>query len=186
MQTSTPTFVLRFAPAQISELALAYDYESDAEISKSIAPQVRKQGYLTKKQFLTICNWKTKRSRSRCASNSEDFVQSVTSASFVTQNEKLRIEALTLLSGVAWPTASTILHFCSQDRYPILDFRALWSLSVDVPHVYEFDFWWAYTLFCRQLADKASVSMRTLDQALWQFSKENQPQSVKAVVASEG
>jgi hypothetical protein len=40
--------------------------------------------------------------------------------------------------------------------------------------VYEFSFWWEYTQFCRKLAAEAGVSMRTLDRALWQYSKENQ------------
>jgi hypothetical protein len=50
----------------------------------------------------------------------------------------------------------------------------LFSISVDVPSQYNFDFWWEYVEFCRELADTNNVSMRTLDQALWQYSKENQ------------
>jgi hypothetical protein len=102
-------------------------------------------------------------------------VRAVTAAALATPSERLRIEVLTLLCGVKWPTASVILHFCSTDRYPILDFRALWSLNVNVPKAYGFDLWWEYTQFCRRMADEAHVSMRTLDRALWQFSKENQP-----------
>ena len=34
--------------------------------------------------------------------------------------------------------------------------------------------WRGYTQFCRELGERASVYMRTLDQALWQYSKENQ------------
>lgn len=82
---------------------------------------------------------------------------------------------LTLLSGVQWPTASVILHFCAAEPYPILDFRALWSLSEDVPPSgYTFPFWWSYCEATRCLAAKARVSMRVLDRALWQYSKENQ------------
>ncbi len=36
---------------------------------------------------------------------------------------------LRFLDGVEWPTASTILHFCGARPYPILDYRALWSLG---------------------------------------------------------
>lgn len=79
-----------------------------------------------------------------------------------------------LLDGVSWPVASVLLHFGSCDRYPILDFRALWSLRIKVPKQYDFGFWWAYTLYCRSLADEHNVSMRTLDRALWQYSKEKQ------------
>jgi hypothetical protein len=72
--------------------------------------------------------------------------------------------------------ASVILHWCHADRYPIIDYRALWSLSVEQqPAFYTFDFWWSYVVCCRQLAEEAGVDMRTLDRALWQYSKENQP-----------
>ena len=99
----------------------------------------------------------------------------MTSTALSTQNERLKIEVLTLLCGVEWPTASVILHFCANDRYPILDFRAMWSLSVDVPKAYDFDFWWGYVQYARHLADETRMTMRTIDRALWQFSKENQP-----------
>ena len=79
-----------------------------------------------------------------------------------------------LLDGVNWPTASVLLHFGARDPYPILDFRALWSLQVSVPKQYGFEFWWAYSECCRVLAKKHKVSMRTLDRALWQYSKEKQ------------
>ena len=72
--------------------------------------------------------------------------------------------------------ASVILHWCHTDRYPIIDYRALWSLGVkEVLATYSFDFWLTYVAFCRQLADEARVDMRTLDKALWQYSKEKQP-----------
>jgi hypothetical protein len=70
-----------------------------------------------------------------------------------------------------------LLHFGHTDPYPILDFRALWSLGVDVPTdaygFYDFPLWRAYTNFCRDLADACGVPMRELDRALWRYSKEN-------------
>jgi len=81
---------------------------------------------------------------------------------------------LTLLSGVGWPMASVVLHWCHTAPYPILDFRALWSLGVAPLPSYDFPLWRAYTDHCREMAAAAGVSMRDLDRALWQFSKENQ------------
>ena len=75
---------------------------------------------------------------------------------------------------MSWPTASVILHLFHRDPYPILDYRALWSVSLEVPGQYTFSFWWSYVEFCRSLAASAELDMRTLDRALWQFSKENQ------------
>jgi hypothetical protein len=63
-----------------------------------------------------------------------------------------------------------------RDDYPILDFRALWSLSKEVePHEYDFPLWDEYVQTCRSLATQAGVSVRTFDKALWQYSKEKQP-----------
>ncbi|MGH7322475.1 MAG: hypothetical protein ACRELA_23010, partial [Candidatus Rokuibacteriota bacterium] len=81
---------------------------------------------------------------------------------------------LRTLAGIEWPTASVILHFCDGRPYPILDYRALWSLGFAKPPAYTFDFWWAYTDFARVLAQSTGHDMRTLDRALWQFSKAHQ------------
>ena len=89
-------------------------------------------------------------------------------------SEQLRIEALTLLRGVSWPIASTILHWCHADPYPVLDLRALWSLGIDTTPRYDFPFWWAYVERCRALAAEARMSMRMLDRALWQYSRERE------------
>ena len=67
-----------------------------------------------------------------------------------------------------------ILHFFHQDKYPIIDYRALYSITMEVPNQYTFDFWWRYVEYCRDLASRTGLSMRELDQALWQYSKENQ------------
>lgn len=106
--------------------------------------------------------------------NDPGFVEAVTRVAFSTPDKQLRIEILTLLHGVRWPTASAILHWCHPDCYPVLDYRALWSLGIDPPPHYNFAFWWAYTEHCRDLANRAGVAMRVLDRALWQYSKENQ------------
>ena len=93
-----------------------------------------------------------------------------------TPDERQRIEALTRLHGVDYPTASVLLHLAHRDSYPIIDFRALWSLGVETPPTaYFFTYWWAYTQACRSLAKDAGVRMRTLDRALWQYSKERRP-----------
>jgi hypothetical protein len=78
------------------------------------------------------------------------------------------------LAGVEWPTASVILHFCDRRPYPILDYRALWSLGYRKPPAYTFAFWMAYTRFTRELSQATGHSMRTVDKALWQYSKEHQ------------
>ena len=165
-------FRLRFQIRELRYWAERYDY--DEKLIAPIVPGVKRRGFLKKEEFLATCRWKTPRSQARCRTNSADFIREVTKCALSTSAERLRIEVLTILDGVGWPTASVILHFFHSDPYPILDFRALWSLKVHVTSTYEFDFWQHYTGYCRDLARRGGVSMRTLDRALWQFSNENQ------------
>ena len=87
-------------------------------------------------------------------------------------DEALNIDLLRLLRGVAWPTASVILHFCDARPYPILDVRVLWSLGYDTPTRYTMEFWLAYVEYTRGLAERLGVDMRAVDKGLWQYSKE--------------
>jgi len=137
--------------------------------------KVQKQGFYSKEDLQAFCYWKTPRSRSRVARNPAEYVEAITRVALSTPNERLRIEILRLLHGVDWPTASVLLHFGHSERYPILDFRALWSVGIDNPKsIFHFDAWWEYTVFCRKLAEEAGLSMRELDRALWQYSKASQ------------
>ena len=167
-------YTLKFKPEQISAYANSYDYSMDeVDLAQNIQ-EIRDRGYLTKHDLERVAKWKAPRSAGHVRKNTEKYVQAVTSLALHTDNERLRIESLTLLDGVGWPTASVILHFYHPDLYPILDFRALWSLSLEVPSQYSFEFWWDYTVICRALAAENHTDMRTLDKALWQYSKENQ------------
>ena len=169
------TFKLQFTEKAIRQWAEEYYVEYDNEIESIIAPQVKARGYFLQDEFNRICRWKTPRSQRQVSSNPAEYIEAVTKTAFAAENERLRIEVLLLLNGVRWPTASVILHFCHADPYPILDFRALWSLGIAANTVpYNFEFWWEYTSFCRKLAQEAGVSMRELDRALWQYSKDNQ------------
>jgi hypothetical protein len=165
---------LRFPHSEIEKWAAQYSYASDAAIEDVIAPAARRQGYLTRDQFLTIAEWKTARSRSRCRKNDAGYVKEVTGAALRSKNERFKIEVLRLLDGVDWPTASVILHFCDRGRYPIVDVRAMWSLGVTTPPAIDFPVWMEYTRFLRGVSADAGVSMRTLDRALWQYSKVKQ------------
>ena len=51
--------------------------------------------------------------------------------------------------------------------------RALESLGFTQKNAcYEFDFWWDYVTTFRRFADEHNGDMRTLDRALWQWSKD--------------
>jgi len=87
-------------------------------------------------------------------------------------DETVRIGALLELHGVGVPTASTLLYAAFPADYPILDVRALESLGVKARSGYPITFWLGYLDACRRLARASGVSLRTLDKALWQRSKE--------------
>lgn len=148
----------------------------DGEI-KGAVERGRSAGYFEKSDFLEICHWKSPRIVSRCQENSEDFIRAVTQAALISPCEEFRINAPTLLRGVGWRVSSVLLHFAHPEPYPIIDFRVFWSLGWDLDAErddYDFEFWWSYVQFSRKATVQHRVSMRGLDRALWQYSKENQ------------
>jgi hypothetical protein len=168
-------FRLRFPLSEVTFLAARYAYADDAGVV-AIGEGARRRGWYTRDEFLTVARWKTQPRPSRCERNDGATVETVTRLALSTPDERHRIGALTRLVGVEFPTASVLLHLAHREPYPIIDHRALWSLGVDPPPTYySFEFWWAYTRECRALAERAGVSMRTLDRALWQYSNEHQP-----------
>jgi hypothetical protein len=166
---------LRFNESQIQHFADRYQYPRKDTTLLRLQEKMRNAGRLTKHQLRLLAQWKAPRSAGYVESNCESYVREVTALAFSAKNERTRIETLTALDGVQWPTGSVILHLFHKDPYPILDFRALWSACVDVPKQYTFEFWRPYVEFCRCLARRNKVHMRVLDRALWQYSKENQP-----------
>jgi hypothetical protein len=175
---------LRFPESQINEFAELYvkemsekDRISTDAIILDVFPSYEQKGYLTRNEFLTVCEWKSPRSRPRCESNEESFIEEVSRLVLTAKSERIKIQAWTLLDGVQWPTASVFLHFAFPNQYPILDFRALWSLTMDVPSSYTYPFWEKYINYCRILARQAGVTMRILDQALWKYSEIHQRKS---------
>lgn len=165
---------LRFRENELLDFAKRYPYQID-EVLSGISQSAKQKKYLTYEEFVKICAWKTPRSKPKVASNERNYVEEITRISLTTKSDQLRIEILTLLNGVGWSTASAILHFCHVQEFPILDFRALYSLGLDaVPNKYDYRFWNEYTEYCRLLSKKINLDLRTIDRGLWQYSKEKQ------------
>ena len=173
----TPRFQLSDIPA----IAARYSYPDEPSVI-ALVPVVRRQGYLTRDQLFTLCNWKSHRSAGRVRHNSASFVEEVTRFALSATDERARIESLTLLDAVDYPTASCILHLFHSDPYPIIDFRAIWSLQLSQTPPYSFEFWQSYCKGWRELLSQArrlsaSVTPRLFDKALWQYSFEHQPKN---------
>lgn len=164
-------FELQFAPREIEALAARFPGSDDSALLAAGAA-ARGRGHYTRAEFIEVCAWKTPRSRPKVASNSDPAVVDATARALACCDEAGRIGALLELAGVGVPTASTLLYFAFPDDYPILDVRALDSLGVRPRSSYPVSFWLAYLDACRALARRSGVSLRTLDKALWQRSKE--------------
>jgi hypothetical protein len=167
-------FKLRFPEHKIKHWSDRYYYPAEAEFENTVAPRGRERGYLMRDELIQLGRWKSPRSQPLIRRNPSDIVEAVTLAALESSHENVKIGVLRTLKGVSWPTASVILHFCDRRPYPILDFRALWSLGYASPPRYTLDFWLEYTNFTRSLAHKTGLSMRVVDRALWQYSSERQ------------
>jgi hypothetical protein len=163
---------LQFDPAEITGLAARFSDAGEDSIADEIGRTARDRGHYTRDEFVDVCKWKTERSRSKVAENSEEDVIEATRLMLSTSSEALRIWIPLGLRGVSWATASVLLHFGHHERYPILDYRALEALGVNGPVTYTIPFWNAYVSACRQLDDETGLGMRTVDRALWQWSKD--------------
>ena len=131
---------------------------------------------MRRSELITVGKWKSPRSAGSIDNNERLFVKEVTRFALSTTCDRAAIESLTILDGIGAPTASVILHFFHKKDYPILDYQALWSVSLIEGEKYNYSYtlWSEYVNFCREVANKAGVSMRDLDRALWQYSKCNQ------------
>ncbi|MFC5595384.1 hypothetical protein [Lysobacter niastensis] len=153
---------------QIRKYQDMYSAYADSEFD-----HLRGVAHLTPAQLYEICRWKSKRRPELALGNSKELVKEITAFAFSAKCEESRIGVLTLLDGVSFPTASVILHFCVSRSYPILDFRALWSLGIEKPAAYSARFWIEYVECCRNMARDNGLSVRSLDKALWQYSREH-------------
>ena len=166
-----PAFRIQFPPEEIEALAARFGSADESRLL-AVGAAVRDRGHYTREEFIEVCAWKTARSRRRVAVNSETAIAEATGRSLAAIDEATRFGALVELQGVGAPTASTLLYCAFPDDYPILDVRALESLGVKSRSTYPMSFWLAYLEACRALALSSGVSIRTLDKALWQYSKE--------------
>lgn len=155
-----------------------YKNTHDEMLEREMKQILKRQRHLNKNNFIKICLWKSKRQKKNYELNDELTIKEITRFSFATKSDKARIESLTILKGVSWPVASTVLHFVFSNKYPILDFRVLWSLGWKVPQTYNFDFWQRYCDRIRSISKRFNLPIRTIDKALWEYSKEKQPPNV--------
>lgn len=148
--------------------------KSDSIVEKELIGWFSAHRYLDRENFLKLGMWKSPRPKRFYEANSEESIIGITGSAIESSEEFYKVCSLQNLKGVSWPVASVILHFAHPDKYMIMDFRAIESLGMKKPSSYNFDFWMEFTNNVRGLSKQLGVSLRTLDKALWMYSKLNQ------------
>ena len=163
-------FELQFPTAEIPVVAQRYRYAEDTDATE--AGRRISRGEYSLRHLEAIFRWKTKgRGISRLKRNSLVEVADALQLATAAKTERAAMAVLVGLYGVQVPVASAVLTAINPKRYTIIDFRALEALGVNT-YVPTIDFYLSYLTFCRELASRCRVDLRTLDRALWQWSKE--------------
>ncbi len=170
---------LRFCESEINDLANQYT-ESQREENRmreqyliDLRCDVLDRGYLTKQELHTIARWKSPRRAALTLENTDDLIKEIMEEAFTSTDDWTKLLTLTRLQGIGQPTASAILHLYDEGRYPILDIHALWSVGLEWKKRTAYPFWLDYVQFCRDIANRNGICMRTLDRALWFYSYDN-------------
>ena len=170
--------MLQITKNRIIEYAKKYDKchkgTDDELVEQDIKEWFKNNRYLDRKRFIKVGLWKSKRPRKRYKNNNDSLVKEITRFSLKTKNEEAKIKSLLIFDGVSYPLASVILHFAYPNKYPILDFRVIWSLGWKQPKCYTFDFWNKYCKIIKNISKKTGENLRTIDKAFWKYSKQNQ------------
>ena len=157
----------------------------EADVIK-IKCSVEDKGYLTRCELMEMGGWKRYTLPSQMVHNPDGHVEKITAEVFRLDDDWEKLEKLMDryegLNGVGQPVASTILHLYDPERYPVFDIHALRSIRIKKEDV-EGDkkFWEKYVKFCRAKADCHGVCMRTLDRALYKFSRSGAAFALKTI-----
>lgn len=165
-------FALQFDSSEIAALAARYGYEQDDEAFNAGSNILG--GNYSRDNLKIIVRWKSPRKIAYIDDNTDiEIARALRFASDSRTSERSAVDVLDRLHGVGVPMASAILTTMFPEKYTIIDFRALESLGIVKAPTDSADYYLDYLAKCRELACRHNVSLRTLDRALWQWSKEN-------------
>ena len=134
---------------------------------------IQRKGFMTLKELDSLSLWKSVRQSKRVREdNCESTVKCVTKSAFESNNDWDKLKKLMTLEGISYARASAILHLYDEGCYPIIDIYAVWSVDKNDTvknSSYTKKFWCEYVPFCRRLASRNGVEMRTVDRALMHY-----------------
>jgi hypothetical protein len=129
-------------------------------------------GDCSREPLTIIYKWKTNgRGKRRLAKNSDEEIEDALRLALSAKTERSAIAVLTGLHGVNVPLASAVLTAIDPERYTVIDVRALESLGIKTANR-TVSYYLEYLAYCRQKARVWNISLRKLDRALWQWSKD--------------
>jgi hypothetical protein len=166
-------FRLQFPIEEVAAYASRFEFGHEAEALAMGAAAVER-GYYERDEFIQICLWKTRRVSVRIQNNSDEQIALATRLALGGEGIKPLLE----LDGVSWGRASTLLHLALPDLYPIIDHRAVHALGARWPSSVTLGFWTDFVEAFRTTRERAGVSGRELDRALWQWSSEQEEQGL--------
>ena len=143
---------------------------AETRLFEEVGPSVADRGYYLRDELVRVCRWKSPRSASYVGRNSDEDIEDVSRLAFRAP-ERLRHRVLGLLGGVGTPMASALLTVAFPGRFTVIDYRALETLRAHGESDEGWPTYGDYLAVCRRLAG-ADTTLRSLDRALWQWSKE--------------
>ena len=177
---------LRFCESEIDDWANCYTeyqesegvhYRDEEEQVIGFRGKIQRRGYLTQYELYKVADWVLRvygvDAVNLAKENPDASIKVSTTQAFTVTDDWEKLMTLTELRGIGQTTASAILHLYDKGRYPILSKPALWSVGDRARDYYPPWLWLEYIAFCRDIANRNGVEMRTLDRALWFYSYDN-------------
>jgi hypothetical protein len=167
---------------ELEGLAAAYNWPREAE-ALACGAAARDRGFYTRDDLVWLEAWKAGGGRRRSAHHNDDaYVRYLTEHALAPAAgrdrgaaERLRIEQLTLLSGVRYRMASVLPHFGhpfapAEAGYPMMDRFSVCAVGLGdfaEPSAFEsFELWWDHVGRCRRLSTRRRLDLRVVDRAL--------------------
>jgi hypothetical protein len=156
----------------LEAIALAEKFDLNDDRAAIAAGKKIGDGDFSPIHFEEIFEWKTRgRGRSRLKFNSDDEVSDALRLATIATTPRAAIAVLMGLHGVYVPVASAIMAVVKPNVHTVVDFRALQALDYHDKDR-SLPLYLAYRVYCLDLAAKWQMSLRNLDRALWQWSKD--------------
>ncbi|MEV4119970.1 hypothetical protein [Micromonospora sp. NPDC049645] len=142
----------------------------ERDVFGRVGPAVAERGYYNRDDLLDVVRWKSPRSTTYIGRNSDSDIKELTRIALAAP-ERLQHRVLCLLEGVGVPIASALLTVWEPSIFTVIDYRAIETLRAQGELDREPDYT-HYLQVCAALTKRVGTDLRTLDRALWQWSKD--------------